>query len=181
MSKTIAGAVTLTAAALTLAVTGAAYADSIATLDPQDVGHGVDLRSVEVKHGARNVVVVTTHTNLRRAPSSGSAGTVYLDTHRDDRGPEYVFVGGFFEGTDYQLLHTDGFGRGSWGAPVRGSYEMTVDYATEQVRIRMSRATVGRPTEVRASVHVSGTRTDGTGVDDWLGTPRSFTTWVAGD
>ncbi len=180
MFKTIAStAAALSAAALTLGIAGPANADSIGVRDPQDVYHGADLRSVQLKNGDRNVVVITSHTNLRRDPSTGSAGAVYVDTDRSDKGPEFVFVGGYFEGTDYQLLHTEAFGHKNWGAPVHGSYEMAIDYAKEQVRMRMSRKALGNPGKVRVAARVSGTRTDGTGVVDWLGEPRSFTGWVA--
>lgn len=181
MNKTLTVAAALAAAVLTLGLAGAATGDSIGVKDPADTFHGSDLRSVTVKHGGSNIVVVTTHSGLRRDPRTGSGGAVYVDTRPGDRGPEFVLVGGYFRGTDYQLLRTDGFGPKEWGAPVEGSYEMTVDYAREQVRVRMARTTLGVPDRVRVAVRVSGTRTDGTstGLVDWLGEPRSFTRWVA--
>jgi hypothetical protein len=175
----LAATATLSAAALSATLATPAGAASIGVRDPQDTHHGSDLRSVQVVNGDHNLRVVTTHTNLRRDPATGSAGAVYVDTDPDDRGPEYVFVGGYFEGTDYQLLHTEGFGHRRWGAPVTGSYEMRVDYARDQVRMRMSRAALGRPGRVRVAVTTSGLRTDGTSVVDWLKEPRSFTRWVA--
>jgi hypothetical protein len=134
-----------------------------------------------VKNGDHRVVVTTTHTNLRRDPRSGSGGTIYLDTDRRDRGPEFAFVGGFFSGTDYALLHTEGFGSRTWGEPVDGSYAMRIDYADEQVRMRMSRGALDNPGRVRVAVRVFGTRSDGSsaGLVDWLGEPHSFTRWVA--
>jgi hypothetical protein len=181
MHKTSTTVAALSAAVLALGVAAPANAAALVVNDPQDTSHGSDLRSVRVRNGDTNVVVVTTHTNLRRAPSSGSGGAVYVDTDRHDRGPEYVFVGGYFEGTDYQLLRTEGFGVRNWGAPVNGSYRMTIDYAQDQVHMRMSRKALGTPDAVRVAVRVSGTRTDGTstGLVDWLGEPRSFTPWVA--
>ncbi|HET7388422.1 MAG TPA: hypothetical protein VFJ19_17350 [Nocardioidaceae bacterium] len=180
MRITTLGAAALSAV-LTFAVAGPASAASIAMTDPHDTSRGSDLRAVKLTNGDRNVVVTTTHTNLRRDPMSGSGGAVYIDTDRTDKGPEFVFVGGYFVGTDYQLLHTEGFGHRNWGAPVGGFYEMTVDYAREHVRMRMSRKSLGNPGKVRIAVRVSGTRSDGTsnGLVDWLGEPRSFTPWVA--
>ena len=181
MFTTITGAAALSAVALTLGLAGPASAASIGVKDPQDTFHGSDLRSVQLLNNDRNVVVVTSHTNLRRDPRTGSGGAVYVDTDPGDKGPEFAFVGGFFEGTDYQLVRTEGFGVGQWDAPVHGPYEMTVDYDRERVRMRMPRATLGDPGEVRIAVRVAGTRTDGTstGLVDWLGEPRSFTPWVA--
>lgn len=181
MRKTIAGTAALSAAALTIGLAGPASAAGIGVRDPRDTAHGSDLRAVHLRNGDRNVVVVTTHTNLRRDPKTGSAGAVYIDTDRSDKGPEFVFVGGYFAGTDYQLLHTEGFGHKQWGAPVDGSYRMTVDYAHEHVRMQMSRQALGHAGRIRIAVRVSGTRSDGTstGLVDWLGEPRSFTPWVA--
>ena len=109
MRRTILSAATLAVATLALTQTPAANADGIGVSDPKDLGHGVDLRSVEVEHRTNNVVVTTTHTDLRPSFRTGSSGSVFLDTDPDDRGPEYLFAGGFFRGTGYNLLEVDGF------------------------------------------------------------------------
>ena len=180
MRTTLLSAATLTVAALALAHLAPAYADGIGVSDPQDLDHGVDLRSVEVEHRSRNVVVTTTHTNLRATFRSGSSGGVFLDTDPADPGPEYVFAGGYFVGTDYVLLHTDGFASSAWGEPVEGSYRMKLDFDLEQVRMRISREAIGSPEQVRVAVNVAGSRRDGSSTaKDWLGEPRSFTDWVA--
>ncbi|NYE35467.1 hypothetical protein F4692_000571 [Nocardioides cavernae] len=180
MRTTILSAATLSIAALVLAQLAPANADSIGVSDPKDLRHGVDLRSVQVEHRARNVVVTTTHTDLVESFRSGSSGAVYLDTDPTDDGPEFVLLGGFFVGTDYTLVSTDGFARSDVGEPVEGSYRMTVDYDREQVRMRISRKALGDPDEVRVAVRVAGTKPNGKDTRaDWLGAPRSFTDWVA--
>ena len=80
-----------------------------------------------------------------------------------------------------EILETEGFGWKKWGDPVDGFHEMKIDYAKEQVRMRMSRKALDRPRKVRVAVRVAGTRSDGTskGLVDWLGAKRSFTQWVA--
>lgn len=179
MRTTILSAASLTIAALALTQLPASAAD-LATADDQDLAHGVDLLSVDVRHGTRNVVVTTTHTDLVESFRSGSSGSVFLDTDPTDTGPEYVFAGGYFVGTDYTLLTTDGFATSTWGEPVEGSYRMKIDYDADQVRMRISRDAIGSPDEVRVAVRVAGTRPNGTNTRrDWLGAPRSFTDWVA--
>ena len=182
MFTKITGTAAIAAAALALSLpTTSAHAQGIGTKDPADLDHGVDLRLVQVDNTDTYVKVALTHTNLRKDPASGAGGAVYLDTDPDDAGPELVFVGGYFQGTDYQLLETEGFGWKKWGDPVDGFHEMKIDYAKEQVRMRMSRKALDRPRKVRVAVRVAGTRSDGTskGLVDWLGAKRSFTQWVA--
>ena len=180
MRTTLLSATALAVAALALSPLAPASAAAIDATDPADLGHGVDLRAVRVEHKARNIVVTTTHTNLRKTWRSGSSGSVFLDTDPTDPGPEYVFASGYFDGTDYQLLSVDGFAVRKWGKPVEGSYRLRIDYDREQVRMRVARAALGSPEQVRVAVHVAGTRSDGSNAGtDWLGEPRSFTDWVA--
>lgn len=180
MRKAISTTAALSAAALTLGLSSPASADAIGVADPADTGHGSDLRSVVVRNTDTKIHVKTTHTNLRRDPRSGSGGAVYIDTRRADKGPEFVFVGAYFQGSDYQLLRTEGFGHRNWGRPVSGYYEMEIGYEKEQVRMHMSRKALGRPDDIRVAVRVAGTRSDGSnkGLVDWLGDKRSFTQWV---
>ncbi len=175
-------AVAVATAALSLTIAGPASAELYGVDDPRDTSHGSDVISLSVRNGAEEVDVTTYHEDLRRDPATGSSGTVYLDTDRADRGPEYVFVGGFYEGTDYVLRATEGFGPGKWGDPVeQGDYIMRVDYRKDRVHVRMSRAALGDPGAVRVAVRVTGTRRDGSshGLVDWVGAPRAFTPWVA--
>lgn len=179
--RTPIAAATLAAAALPLVLAGPAHAERYGIDDPRDTHHGSDVLSMSVRHAGENVAITTTHDGLRRDPATGSGGMFYIDTDRSDRGPEYVLVGGFYEGTDYTLLETEGFGRQQFGDPVEhGDYLMRVDYRAEQVRVRIHRPGIGNPEEVRVAVRVSGTRTDGTshGLVDWVGKKHGFTPWL---
>ena len=179
--RTAIAAAVLTTAALTVGLAGAASAQQYGVDDPRDTSHGSDIRSLHVRHGAENVTVTTRHTDLRRDPATGSGGATFIDTDPTDRGPEYVLVGGYFVGTDYILLDTEGFAHKQWGNPVEhGDYNMRIDYAADKVRIRIQRAALGDPDAVRVAVRASGTRSDGTsrGLTDWVGERRSFTPWL---
>jgi len=183
MNRIIAStAAALSAAALTLGTAGTAHAERYGLDDPQDTYHGSDLLAVDIRNGNDNLVVVTTHEGLHRDPKTGSGGAVFISTDPENLGPEYVFVGGFTDGTDYQLIHTEGFAVSKWGEPVEhGDYQMKVDYQHDKVRFVVSRAAIGNADEVRIAVRVGGTRTDGTshGLTDWLSAPRAFTPWIA--
>lgn len=172
-------AATAAAAALSLGLAVPAAAESIGVKDPADVGHGVDLRAVQVDHGERSLRIVLHHTDLGPSPRTGSSGVVYLDTDAGDRGPELVFTGGYYEGTDYQLLETEGFGVKQWGEPAAGFWILRPDHDKEQTRMRISRRALGETDQVRVAVKVAGTRNDGSVVRDWLGEPFGFTRWVA--
>ncbi|HWJ80633.1 MAG TPA: hypothetical protein VNS55_00245 [Nocardioides sp.] len=184
MRKTITStAVALSAAALTVGLAGAAHADLYGVDDPQDTFHGSDVLALSVRNGADNVHVTTYHDNLVRKAASGSGEAVYIDTDPGDRGPEYVLAAGLFEGTDYLLSHTEGFGVAKWGKPVaHGDYILHISYRKDRAHAVISRASLGNPDEIRVAVRASGTRTDGThhGLVDWVGKDRRFgTPWIA--
>lgn len=176
MRTRVGASVALTAA--TLALAAPAMAASLVVRDPADIQHGVDLLEVKVVNGDEDLRVTLTHINLRKSFRTGAGGAVYLDTDAADRGPEYVFAGGFFEGTDYLLTRTEGFGPQRWGKAVHCDYRMRLDYAEEKTRMRMAQDCLGDADQVRVAVKVSGQRTDGSTLTDWLGEPRDFTSWV---
>ena len=163
---------------MTLSLAGPANAELYGIDDPAESGHGVDLLAVSVDNGEKNLKIVLQHTNLRRSHASGAGGAVYIDTDAENKGPELVFTGGYYEGTDYQLLTTDGFGVKSWGEPVDGFYILKLDYAEETTSMRISRKALGGADEVRVAVRVAGQRTDGSKVVDWMGKPRSYSLWL---
>ena len=180
MRKSIA-AVALSTAALTLAAPTTANAEMYGVDDIRDTHHGSDILALSVRNGPHNLNVTTYHENLRRDPASGSAESIFVDTDRSNPGPEYVFVAGLYEGTDYVLHHTDGFRPATWGKPVEnGDYIMRIDYAKDVVKVRISRAALGDADAVRVAARASGTRADGThdGLVDWVGPRRWFTPWI---
>jgi len=174
-------AVTLSAAALTLGLAGPAAAEQYGVDDGLDTYHGSDILALSVKHGGDNVSVTSHHYGLRRDPRTGSGGTVFFDTDKSDKGPEFALTGGFTSGTDYVLVETEGFNPKQFGDPVEhGDYMMKINYKLDRVRILVSRAALGDPEQVRVAMRASGNRTDGTshGLVDWVGKKRWFTPWL---
>jgi hypothetical protein len=161
-----------------VAVAGPASAD-IGGFDDAvgDVRHGVDLHAVSVVN-EKNVRVVIHHEDLVRSYRSNAGVTVWLDTVPAERGPEFAFAGGVFEGADYALVRTDGWKLGRTAVPLACSYEMNLDYAKDVTRIRMSRACLDKPGRVRVAVRAGGEQRDGDIVTDWLHQRRAFTPWV---
>lgn len=177
MRKITTAAIAVTTAALTLGLAGTAHAEQYGIDDPNDSPHGSDIVALQVKNGADDLFVRTYHDDLREDPQNGSGGAVFIDTDPDDAGPEYVFVGGYFEGTDYALLETEGFARRTWGDRVEhGDYIMRLRYATERVLIRISHGALGEPDAVRVAVRASGTHQNDP--VDWVGKPRELTPWL---
>ncbi|GGO74186.1 hypothetical protein [Nocardioides deserti] len=164
-----------TAAALVLVAPGPASAATSTFADKAgDIGPGVDLRSVKVVNGKQNLRVVTTHRNLVPGFRSQAGGRVFLDTDPDDKGPEYVLVGGYFDGTDYALIEVDGWSDRD-GDRVECSYASLLDYEAETVRSRFAQDCFDDDgTDVRVEVRVSGAKKSGGTAVDWLGKPRTF-------
>lgn len=170
---------TLAGAAITALTTlSLAAPTSVTVADPADVDHRVDLLSVKVDNTATAVKVTLTHADLIDGIDGFPGGAVFLDTDRKDKGPELVFVGGYYPGTDYNLLETEGFGVTKWGDPVDGRWQLKLDYETDRSIMRMSRKSVGAD-KVRVAVRVNGDMGDETIVTDWMGEPRSYTRWLA--
>lgn len=147
-----------------------------------DVRHGGDLRSVTVANKPRNVWVTVHTKDLVADPASGIGGAVFLDTDGDQR-PDFVAVGGFFDGTDYALLRTDSWKVRRATERVTCSYRMRLDYQADTAAFRLGRgcfrAAPGTG-EVRVEVRTSNSPTTGHPAQvDWLGTPRTFTRAVA--
>ncbi len=151
------------------------FADSVG-----DVRHGVDVASVKVVN-EKNVRVVVQHDDLVRSFRSNASMTVYLDTDRSEPGPEFAFIAGLFEGTDYALVPTTGAG---WapkrrGMPLSCSHTLRLDYARDVTRIRIARRCLDQPGQVRVAVKAAGQRPGGAIVTDWLEGRRALTPWVA--
>ena len=183
MSTTMKTLSTVAASALTASVLalagGAAAATTTITPDPiGDMDHGADIVSVKVVND-QSVRVVLKAVDLVPSYQSGAGVKIYFDTDPRDRGPEYAFLGGLFDGTDYGVVAVDGWKVPKYPTTVGKFYIMKLDYEKDVAKIRISRAALGRPGAVRVAVRTSGEQPNGDYVHDWLGGRREFTPWIA--
>jgi hypothetical protein len=175
-SKTLAAAGGITAAAVLMA--GSATA-ATTTFDDAvgDMAHGADIESVKVVN-EKNVRVVLQLADLVPSYQSGAGVSIFIDTDPSDAGPEFAFLGGMFEGTDYGLVRTEGWRVGDHPRVVRGFHIMKLDYENDVARFRMTRGALDNPGKVRVAVKTSGEQEDGDIVRDWVEARRDFTSWV---
>lgn len=148
-----------------------------------DISHGADIQRVRVVNDSE-VRVKVVHRNLVRSFRSGSSLAVFIDTNRGRQGPEYVFHGGTYEGSDYALVRARGWKAADGQAePMRCTYSMKLDYAKDIALVRIDRACLGNPGAIRVEVKTGGEHAAKAGEPattevDWLGQPRQFTPWV---
>ncbi|GAB2878484.1 hypothetical protein [Nocardioides pacificus] len=143
-----------------------------------DIDHGADLHRVRVVNN-RQVKVRVTHADLRPSWRSGSSLAVYLDTDSQQAGPEFAFVGGTYQGSDYALVPTDGWRLRQRAVPMRCSYDLSLDYAADTADVRIARRCLDLPDAIRVAVKTGGTQADGDTVVDWLGRRRQLTRVIA--
>jgi hypothetical protein len=182
MRKTITALVGATTAALTagtLALAGSAAA-ATTTITPDPVGdmdHGADIVTVKVVN-EKSIRVALKAADLVPSYQSGAGVKIYFDTDPQDAGPEYAFLGGLFEGTDYGLVAVEGWKVPKYPTTVGKFSIMKLDYERDVATIRISRAALGHPGDIRVAVRTSGEQPNGDYVHDWLGGRREFTPWI---
>ncbi len=185
-AQRVAGVAAVSALSIT-ALAGTALAETAAFTDAHgDMSQGADIRKVRVINGEEQLKINVVHRDLVRSFRSGSSISVFIDTDRARTGPEYVFTGGTFEGSDYALLPADGFkAKGNRQVPLHGgTYIMKLDYVKDVARISIDQVVLNDPADVRVEVKTGAEllpegSTTSTNEVDWLNTPRRFTPWVA--
>lgn len=185
MVRGLAAGAALSALGATAFAGPASAATDVFTDARGDMTHGADIQRVRVVNGEEQVRVKVVHRDLRRSFKSGSSLTVFIDTDRARKGPEFVFLGGTFEGTDYALLKAKGWKRANdRQVPLHGgTYDMKLDFVKDTALVRIDRAVLGNPGAIRVEVKTGGEHPakddqPATTEVDWLGKARQFTPWV---
>ena len=159
--------IALTAGA-TLALCGLAAAPAHAEYysidDPADASASLtDIYGIEANHGADNLLVKVRFNELMRSSAAGVS--VFLDTDRDRRGPEYVLSSGLGDGTDYVLTKADGWA-GSDNR-IGCAYSARPKWGNDVFRAVISRKCFDRAPSVRVSVKMVDQADGSHPVGDW--------------
>ena len=131
-------------AALLLAGLSAApaHAEYYAIDDPADASASLtDIYGFTAMHGGSNLLVKVRFNELMRSSAAGVS--VFIDTDRDVRGPEFVLSSGLGDGTDYVLTEAVAW-RGS-DERVDCDYEARPKWGKDVFRALISRDCLDEP------------------------------------
>jgi hypothetical protein len=163
---------------LAAVLAGPAQAEEKTYDDPADATASLtDIRTVSIDHGPTKVRIEVGFTDLRRRSAGGAAGlTIMIDTTKQTKGAELGLTTGLQDGTDYQLLRiTDGH---PVGEPLTCYHRVRLGFAADVLAFEASRSCLGDPSRVRIGVKMRDDFDSSHPVVDWLGRPKSWTTWV---
>lgn len=154
-------------AALVLAALTAApaQAEFFSVDDPDDASASLtDIYGLQVNHGGKNVLVKVRFNEL--LPSSAAGVSVFFDTDRDVKGPEFVLSSGLGDGTDYVLMQADRW-RGS-DQRVSCDYSARPKWGNDVFRALISRDCFDDAASVRVSVKMVDEADGSHPVVDWV-------------
>ena len=137
-----------------------------------DVEGGADIWRATVTHQKR-VKVTVKFDDLVKDFMSGAGASIYVDTTKATKGPDFVLRTGLFEGTDYAMFRTDGWA--AIGEPLTCFHQVTLDYDRDLAKVVFGRGCLGKPQAVRVAVKSASTGSE----IDWLGGRRQLSAWVA--
>lgn len=161
-------------AALALGPAAGAHADVERFTDPRDdTPTSVDIWRVKVDNStrARNKVIVAVRQDNVRI---GDSITIYFDTRRRDRGPEYSISA--YVDSEYFMHRREGWARVGRPVPFSCGYSLKIRH-DDRSRAVVPRRCLGHPSKVRVAVKV--TRGIPVTSRDWARAPRTWLGWVA--
>ena len=174
MKRPILGGLAAAALATTL-LAPPAHAEYYSIDDPADAsGSLTDMYGLNVRHGSAMVSAAVTFADLRRSSVAGIS--VFYDTVKSRRGPEYVLSSGLGDGTDYVL--TKAWRWKGRGEPIDCDYEARVKWGVDRFRGLVSRECLGDPAQVRVSVKMGDVADGSHRIVDWVPARRKWTLWL---
>jgi hypothetical protein len=171
----------LTMVATLVATTAApASAERLGLDDPADVGGASlsDILAVTVVHAPKKLVVRVDFAELEPTSDAGpSSLSIFVDTDRSAKGPEFRIGTGLQAGTDYQLVRMK-----KWkavGEALTCPHVVRLRFDTNRARARISRSCLGNPQKVRIGVKMTDLYDGSHPVVDWLGKWRYLSLPIA--
>ena len=159
------------AALLSVTVTSASAARETFVDRANDAGPSLDIREVRVVNEDR-VLIRTTFEHLYRHRPVGLA--VYLDTRRNNPGPEYYVSGGLYRGTDWQAARVDKWRDRTPQLLVQCDVDLRLRYGRGgTATYDFDRACLRRPDEVRVAAKSEAGRRGPT-AKDWAPRRETF-------
>lgn len=172
----IASAASAIALVLAGTIAAPAHAEVYGIDDGADAAGSLsDILSLSARHGTGRLVVKTRFADLRRDSQAGMS--IFVDTDRLRRGPEYVLGTGLGDGTDYQLSRARRWQ--SVGAPLDCSYLLQVRWRREVAKAFIDRDCLGEPAKVRVSVKMRDLLDASHPVTDWVPGTRRWSLGLA--
>lgn len=135
------------AALLAGGVAAPASANQRTFKDGRDAPASIDIRKVRVENDKLIVVLVKT----RRPMALGDSVTVYFDTLRKRRGPEFSLAGRY--GSEYTMVRRKSWTKSGRAVDCR-PYRLKI-IANGNTRATVARKCLGRPGRIRVAVHLS--------------------------
>ncbi|MCF6377589.1 hypothetical protein L2K70_08235 [Nocardioides KLBMP 9356] len=152
------------ALALASIVAAPAHAEFYSIDDPADASGSLsDIQGFEANHGSDNLRVKVYFDELVRSSAAGVS--VFIDTDRAAKGPEYVLSSGLGDGTDYVLTEAVAW-RGSDNR-VTCDYQARPRWGKDVFRAVISRDCFDDAASVRVSVKMVDPTDGSTPVVDW--------------
>ncbi|HEY7719166.1 MAG TPA: hypothetical protein VH915_10410 [Pedococcus sp.] len=133
--------------------------------DPADASASLtDIYSIEASHGRDNLRVRVRFNELMRSSAAGLS--IFIDSDRGVKGPEYVLSSGLGDGTDYVLTAADAW-RGS-DDRISCDYAARPKWGKDLFRAVISRDCFDSATAVRVSVKMVDQADGSHPVVDWV-------------
>jgi hypothetical protein len=133
--------------------------------DPADASASLtDIYGIEATHGRENLRVKVRFNELMRSSAAGLS--IFIDSDRDVKGPEYVLSSGLGDGTDYVLTRAEAW-RGSDNR-VKCDYVARPKWGKDLFRTVISRACFDSADTIRVSVKMVDQADGSHPVVDWV-------------
>ena len=133
--------------------------------DPADASASLtDVYSIDANHGRENLRVRVRFNELMRSSAAGLS--IFIDSDRGTKGPEYVLSSGLGDGTDYVLTAAEAW-RGS-DDRISCDYAARPRWGKDVFRAVISRTCFDSATAVRVSVKMVDQADGSHPVVDWV-------------